>query len=76
MSKNIGKNLNDKYSKNLSIMLKKSAIDALKTVSKRLIQKTEATGDLIGNKIAEKVTKNNYSCLQIIQRLIHKQKKE
>ena len=31
--------------------------DAIKTASKRAIQKTaEATGDLIGNKIADKIT--------------------
>ena len=36
---------------------KKSTTDAIKTVSKRVIQKTaEATGDLIGNKIADKIT--------------------
>ena len=36
---------------------KKSATDALKTSSKRVIQKTaEATGDLIGNKIANNIT--------------------
>ena len=35
----------------------KTGIDATKTVSKRVVQKTEeATGDLIGNKIADKVT--------------------
>ena len=35
---------------------KKFAADALKTSSKRVIQKTaEATGDLIGNKIADAV---------------------
>ena len=34
------------------------ATNALKTSSKRVIQKTaEATGDLIGNKIANKITK-------------------
>ena len=33
-------------------------LDALTTTSKRVIQKTaEATGDLIGNKIANKITK-------------------
>ena len=38
-------------------MLKQSATDALKTTSKRAIQKTaEATGDLIGNKIVDKIT--------------------
>ena len=32
-------------------------LDAAKTTSKRAVQKTtEATGDLIGNKIADKVT--------------------
>ena len=36
---------------------KKSATDAIKTASKRAIQKTaEATGDLVGNKIADKIT--------------------
>ena len=35
----------------------KIGIDAAKTASKRVLQKTaEATGDLIGNKIADKVT--------------------
>ena len=38
-------------------LLKKSATDAIKTASKRGIQKTaEATGDLIGNEIADKIT--------------------
>ena len=36
---------------------KKSATDAIKTASKRAIQKTaKATGDLVGNKIADKIT--------------------
>ena len=36
----------------------KFATDSLKTSSKRIFQKTtEATGDLIGNKIADKITK-------------------
>ena len=44
--------------KNFLIMPKKFPTDALKTASKRVIQKTaEATGHLIGNKIADKVTK-------------------
>ena len=35
----------------------KTGIDAAKTASKRVVQKTaEATGDLIGNKIADKTT--------------------
>ena len=37
---------------------KQSATDALKTTSKRLIQKAaEATHDLIGNKITDKILK-------------------
>ena len=40
-----------------SCSAKKSTTDVIKTVSKREIQKTaEATGDLIGNKIGDKVT--------------------
>ena len=40
-------------------MLKKFETDAMKNSSKRVIQKTEAkaTGDLIGNKIANRITK-------------------
>ena len=35
----------------------KTGIDTAKTASKRVVQKTaEATGDLIGNKIADKIT--------------------
>ena len=37
---------------------KQSATNALKTTSKNAVQKTaEATGDLIGNKIANRITK-------------------
>ena len=36
---------------------KKSTGDAIKAASKRVIQKTaEATGDLIGSKVADKIT--------------------
>ena len=37
-------------------MLKKSTMDAIKTASKKSNSKTEATGDTIGNKIADKIT--------------------
>ena len=44
--------------KNFLIELKKSTADAIKTATKRTIQeKVEATGDLIGNKIAYKNNK-------------------
>ena len=43
--------------KSLLILLKKSATDALKIASKGAIQKTtKATGDQVGNKIADKIT--------------------
>ena len=55
--KNIGKSLSSKYGQKLCDSGKKSTADAIKTASKRAIQKTaEATGDLIGNKIADKIT--------------------
>ena len=72
-AKNVGKNivkiisksLSGKYSPGMLAMCqklvdhaKKSATDALKTSSKIVIQKTpEATGDLICNKIANRITK-------------------
>ena len=47
----------DKYGKTLMDTATKTRIDAAKTTSKRAVQKTaEATGDLIGNKIADKIT--------------------
>ena len=47
----------DKYGKKLMDTATKTGIDTAKTASKRLVQKpAEATGDLIGNKIAEKIT--------------------
>ena len=58
--KNIGENISNKDSQKLVDGAKKSATDAIKTASKRAIQKTaEATGDLIGNKIADKITSNS-----------------
>ena len=55
VAKNISKNLGSNYSQKPLHHDKKSAINALKTASKRAIQKTaEATADLIGNKIADK----------------------
>ena len=57
VGKNINKSLSSKYNQKLLDHAKQSAIDVLKTSSKRAIQKTaEATDDLIGNKIADKIT--------------------
>ena len=46
----------DKYGKKLMDTATKTGIDAAKTASKRVVQKiAEATGDLIENKIADKI---------------------
>ena len=56
-AKNIGRNLSNKYGQKIIDTSKKSTTDAIKNASKRAIQKTaEANGDLIGNKIADKIT--------------------
>ena len=56
-AKNMGKSLSNKYGQKLLDSAKKSTTDAIKTDSERAIQKTaEATGDLIGNNIADKIT--------------------
>ena len=53
----MGKSLSKKYGQKLLDIANKSTTDALKTASKRAIQKTaEATGDMMGNKIADKIT--------------------
>ena len=47
----------DKYGKKLMNTTTKTGIDAAKTASKRIVPKTaEATGELIGKKIADKIT--------------------
>ena len=54
---NAAKEFGNKYGKNLMDTAKKSRINAAKTASKRVVQKTaKATGDLIRNKIADKIT--------------------
>ena len=56
-SKNMGMHLSNKYSQKPLDTAKASATDAVKTASKRAIQKTaKATADLIGNEIADKIT--------------------
>ena len=56
-AKNMGKSLRNKYGQKLLDSPKRSTTDAIKTASKRAIQKTaEATGNLIGNKTADKIT--------------------
>ena len=56
-AKNMGKNLSNKYCQKVLDSAKKSTTDPIKIASKRAIRKiAEAAGDLIGNKIADKIT--------------------
>ena len=49
--------LGDKYGKKLITTATKTGIGTAKTASKRdVLKTTEATGDLTGNKIADKIT--------------------
>ena len=58
ISKNISKNLSIEYSWKLIDHTKQSGTSTLKTASERAIQTTaETTGNLIGNKIADTITK-------------------
>ena len=50
------KRFGNKYDKQLMDTTTKTGMDAAKTVSKRVVQKTAAaTGDLIGNKTGDKI---------------------
>ena len=56
-AKSMGKSLSNIYGQKLLDSAKRFTADAIKTASKRAIPKTaEATGELIGNKIADKIT--------------------
>ena len=53
----VAKGLSNKCSQKFLDSAKKSTTDPIKTASKRAMQKTaETAGDLIGNKIADKIT--------------------
>ena len=80
-AKNMGKSLSNKYDQKLIDSAKKSTTDARKTASKRAIQKpAEATGDLVGNEIADKITgfskksNNNNNNNQDVDLLTHKKR--
>ena len=54
---NAGKKIGDKYGKNLMDTAKKQGSEFAKITGKRIVQKSaEATEDLTGNKIADKIT--------------------
>ena len=74
VGKNISKNLSSKYGQKLFDHAKQFVTDALKTVSKRAIQKkkkkttAEATGDLIYDKRANKIAKVSGISNRVVQR--------
>ena len=60
VGKNISKNLSGRYRQKLFDHRTRSATDALKTAWQGLIQETtEATGDLIDSKVANKITNSS-----------------
>ena len=62
-AKNTGQTFSSEYGQKLLDNAKKSTTDAIKTASKRAIQKpAEATGDLTGNKAADKMTSISKKC--------------
>ena len=67
MGKNIGKNISSsgKYNQKLLDHVKQFAADAVKTSLKRVIHKTaKATGNWIGNKVANNITRVSKSLQQ------------
>ena len=61
VDKSVSKNLSNKYGQERLDHTYKSVTNAFKTASKGPIQKpAEGTGDIIDNKIAEKITKTAY----------------
>ena len=65
----VAKNLYNKYGQKLVDTAKKSATDALKIASKRAIQETaDATVDLVGNKIADKITSYSKKISRLLNR--------
>ena len=69
--------MSGKYHQKLLDHAKQSGTDTLKTSSKRVIQKTaEAVGVLIGNEIANNITKASRSSPQNLETISNKHDKE
>ena len=76
-AKNLYKNLSGLYSQKILGHVKRYTTDALKTTSKRAIKKTaEATGVLIGNKIADVVAKSYDGRIMTVSRSSSQNKSE
>ena len=67
--------MSNKYSQKPICSTKKSTTDTIETASKKEIHETaEATGDLIGNKIADKITSiSNKSSTKLHSKKLHLQ---
>ena len=66
------KNLSNKFWEKFLDIATKAGIDALKTASKRVFHKaTEATGESVANKIADKIVKPKLFLIKI-QRMLKK----
>ena len=77
-AKNMDKSLSNNNSQKRLDRAKKATTDAIKTASKKEIQKTaEAAGDLTGNKIADKVTIIQFQIKNLLKNcvIMMKQKK-
>ena len=80
-AENMGKNLSKKYGQKLLDSTKKSTTDVIKIASKSAIQKIAATGDLIGNKITDKITSvskkssKNSKMITLIMKQKHQKKR-
>ena len=76
-AKNLYKNLSGLYSQKILGHAKRYTTDALKTTSKKAIKKTaEATGVLIGNKIADVVAKSYDGRIMTVSRSSSQNKSE
>ena len=62
------KNISNKSGQKLADTAKKPATDAIKTASKRAIQKTaEAIGNLVSNKIADNITSTSKKSKELLE---------
>ena len=64
--------MSGKYNQKLLDHAKQPATDALKTISKRLIkERADATGELIGNRIADRIIKVSKTSPQNSRKLLY-----
>ena len=70
-------NLSNKYGKQFLDTATKTGLDALKTASKKTVHEAvEATGEFIGNKIADKTVKPDENSINVEEIIIPPKKRE